>query len=330
MNRKFSVPYSSVIDTSSYLNLLSDYRDCIDNVFVGIPSLRDHLSLQGPEITNNAYDFLEKSKGIYKRICLYNAIHYNTPDSEIFTYFDNYINPLIEKYNIEGFIVTSLPLAIKLKKDFPNIELHTSCNTFMWSIKQMDYWREKAGINVFNPPREAAKTPSMLKEMHNAGFKLKVIVNEACTYGCPYTISHACSVANSTAHNYRCFHGDISQVFKTNYIPPKWLEYLDEYVYCYKLAGRESTLEKLKNMFDAYILQRQTTSIYDIATFGPYNVMTILKLFGIQITDDDIPEKTRYCEARYCNSCKECQMVIDRLIKNTPLSNIHKLDVLYK
>ena len=108
---------------------------------------------------------------MYKRIVVYNSISYNENDSITFNYFDTIIYPLIEKYNIDGFVITSLPLAIKLHKDFPKLELHTSCNCFQWNIRQMELWRNLAGIEIFNPPREAGRTPSMLKEMYNAGFK---------------------------------------------------------------------------------------------------------------------------------------------------------------
>lgn len=315
MHRKFSVPYSSLISTHDYMEFLSKYRNSIENVYLGIPELENHVTCQNVyTVRHNSHDFLLNSKGNYKRIVVYNPVFYNKDDNEVFKYFDTTINPLIEKYSIDGFVVTGLPIAIKLRQDFPHLELHTSCNCFQWNIRQMELWRKLAGIDVFNPPREAAKTPTMLKEMHDAGFKLKVLVNEACMYGCPYTVTHGCATAGGFEVFNQCFYGDAVDALKTNLVLPRWLEHLDEYVYCYKLSGREYPLEKLKDIFDAYILQKQMPSVYHYSTFGRKSVFYTLREYGITITDDDIPEKTRYCEARYCNTCLECYNSMIKLI----------------
>ena len=46
-------------------------------------------------------------------------------------------------------------------------------------------WRKECGASVFNPSREILRTPAKLKEMHDAGFKIKAIVNESCLFGYP-------------------------------------------------------------------------------------------------------------------------------------------------
>lgn len=320
MGRMFSVPYSMKIDTSSYMSLLSEYPD-IHSVYMGLPILHNHLSLQhGRDVTNESvYDFLEKSEGLYKRIVVYNSISYNKHDSEVFDLFDKEVNPLIEKYKIDGFVVTSLPLAIKLRQDFPSIELHSSCNCFQWNIRQMNLWRELAGVNVFNPPREAAKTPSMLKEMAKEGFKLKVLLNEACVYGCPYTINHACSVAEQTSVFTQCMSGDYANALRTNLFLPEWMDSIDDYVYCYKLAGREAPYDFLKNILDAYILQKPMTYIDEFATYGGGSVLMKLSNRGVRIKVSDIPEKTRYCEAKECN--KTCFICSNAMSKINPTWN---------
>jgi collagenase-like PrtC family protease len=283
---------------------------------MGLPILDNHLSLQhGRERSSErGYEFLEQSKGLYKRIAVYNSISYNKHDNEVFKYFEDNIYPSIEKYSIDGFVVTSLPLATKLKQDFPHLELHSSCNCFQWSVRQMNLWREIAGVDVFNPPREAAKTPSMLKEMSEAGFKLKVLVNEACVYGCPYTINHACSVAEQKSVFTHCIAGDYANALRTNLFLPSWLESIDEYVYCFKLSGRESSYTQLKNILDAYIKQVPFEYIDEFATFGSNSVITELMNREIRIKVSDIPDKTRYCEAKECNkTCFLCSSLMNRI-----------------
>ena len=175
----------------------------------------------------------------------------------------------------------------------------------------MSLWKELANIDVFNPPREAAKTPSMLKEMSDAGFKLKVIVNEACVYGCPYTITHACSVAEQISVYTQCLCGDYANALRTNLFLPKWLETIDEYVYCFKIAGREISYNSLKKRLDAYIKQKPIEYIDEIAAFGSANVIKLLRDNNVRVKVSDIPEKTRYCEAKECNkTCFICSNVM--------------------
>lgn len=315
--RKFSIPYSSNIDPDSYMNLISAYTPYIENIYMGIPELKNHVSLQhqsGDE--NQVYDLLSKTQNLYKRIVVFNSISYNKDDDDVFKLFDTTINPIIEKYKIDGFVVTSLPLAIKLRRDFPNLELHTSCNSFQWNIRQMKLWESLAGISTFNPPREAAKTPSMLKEMHKAGFKLKVLLNEACLYGCPFTINHACGVAEGKKTHISCSLNDYSNALRTNLFLPQWLDTIDEYVYCYKLSGRDASYECLKKILDAYILQKPMTYIDEISTYGGKSAIRDLEDNGIRIKISDIPEKTRYCEAKECNtSCFICSNKMQQINK---------------
>ena len=298
--RKFSIPYSSRIEPTSYIDLISEYTPYIENIYMGIPELKNHVSLQHKNTDTQpyVYDLLDKTLNMYKRIVVYNSISYNMNDVELFNFFDKTINPLIEKYKIDGFV----SLAIKLHRDFPKLELHTSCNSFQWNTRQMKLWETLAGVSIFNPPREAAKTPSMLKEMHSAGFKLKVLLNEACLYGCPFTINHACGVAEGKKTYISCSLNDYSNALRTNLFLPQWLDTIDEYVYCYKLSGRDSSYNTLKNILDAYILQKPMTYIDEISTFGGKNAIRDLKSNGVRIKISDIPEKTRYCEAKECNT----------------------------
>lgn len=320
MIRKFSIPYSTSIEVDNYINLIDNYYENIESIYMGIPELTNHISLQYRNKhtdDNKVYDFLDKIHLKYKRIIVYNSISYNMDDYDLFKLFDEKIYPIIEKYDIDGMVITSLPLGIKLKRDYPNLELHTSCNSFQWNIRQMDLWREKAGINIFNPPREAAKTPSMLKEMYNAGFKLKVLVNEACTYGCPYTINHACSISEGVSTESICGCNDLANSLRSNLFLPEWLETIDEYVYCYKLAGRVSGYNKLKTTFDSYIHNKPYSYIDEISTYGSNNPILYLLRNNVRIKPSDIPEKTRYCEAKKCN--KTCFVCSNAMSKINPM-----------
>ena len=322
-NRLFSIPYSGKNDYNEYLNMIQEYKNHIHSIFFGLSELEDHVSMQNitkhtdytDEERQNIYNFLEKTKGIYKRIVTYNTMIQAQEDIVILRYFENYIYPIIEKYSIDGFILTNFNLARKLHKDFPKLEIHTSCNGLQWTIRQMEMWKEHAGAVLFNPPREAARTPSLLKEFHSAGFPLKVLVNEACVYGCVHSIHHACTISLSQDGCHDCNLSDIGNMLRTNLFLPKWLDDIDEYVHVYKLAGRGNPISKLKKTFDAYILQKPFKYINDYAAIGSSNYIKILERKGILIPEKLIPNKLKYCESKYCDkTCFDCRKIIQAIL----------------
>lgn len=317
---KFSIPYTNLVKSSLYLKFINYYSQHIENIYLGIPELENHLCVTFDNETQESYNFLKDSIGLYKRIVAFNGIGYNKSDYDLFKYFDETIYPLIEKYSIDGFILSSLPLAQKLHKDFPKLELHTSCNTFIWDIRQMYYWKEYAGIEIFNPPREICRKPNKLKEMYKEGFKLKVLVNENCMYNCPYTINHAYHMINGTNRCYTCPNKNDDYVFKTNLFLPEWLDTIQEYVYCFKLAGRNSNLNFLKKCFDSYILKKDYDFIDEICTYETNNIIQLLKNKGIRISGKQVPLKVSYCECKECETCKECENAINRVMYENKVS----------
>lgn len=307
--RKFSIPYNGS-KPDEYLNLVDNYQPYIDSIYFGVPVLKSFAPVN--EQFDYVYNFLEYSMGKYKRLLACNHFKYDefNTTTEFIEYFQKVIYPIIEQYNIEGVILTNLELSRQIRKDFPKLELHTSSNCFQYNLRTMKNWQRYGGINVFNPPRDAAKTPSMLKEMHDAGFKLKVIVNQACIYGCGYQLNHGI-----ISNDYFCGHGDRTNIFKTNVILPEWLKYIDEYVDVYKIAGRLYPLFMLKKIFDAYILEKPYTYVNEIINSSENNPFRILEKGGIFIKPEDIPEKTRWCECKDCDTkCFECRNAIEKLL----------------
>ena len=324
MVRKFSIPHSSAIPVDEYLNLVSNYKDSIDNIFTGLPEITNHMSYdinsQLDEATiklrgEREHEFLLKSKGLYKRLITINQLHYPMSDSDLFKFIDNTLYQYIEKYEIDGIILTHLPLAIKLRNDFPNIELHTSCNCYQWTIRQMEQWRNYAGINVFNPPREIGRMPKLLKEMHDAGFKLKVLVNEACAFGCAFSINHGSALSSRTNCNIDCCNGTLINALRSNLVLPSWLKELDEYVSIYKISGRWSSLKALEQTFDAYIQQKGGYYLHEFTAMSGYNPIARLADMGIFIPESLIPNKVKYCECKECDkSCFQCRDALLKII----------------
>lgn len=323
-DRKFSIPFSYIVNPSEYLKMIHPYRKHIHSIFVGLPELSTCVSnISKKNIPTfeetAAKEFLELSKGLYKRFVPYNLVAYNVSDIDVLKSFEKNVYPLIEQYEIDGFILTHFDLARMIKRDFPKIEIHTSCNSYHWSVSTMEHWRNEIGVTLFNPPREAARTKGLLKALKNDGYQLKVLMNEACIYGCVYRYTANCG---------NCMKFDFINGLRTNFILPRWMDELDECVDVYKLSGRMETLDKLKCIFDSYIFHKPFEYINDIVVCKVIHPINILyHRYGIKIRESDLPQKLLYCENKYCyKGCTECSTLYNKLIdKNLDLK---KYDVL--
>ena len=143
----------------------------------------------------NCAEFLRMSYGKIRRICPVNAMYYQFNSEEELKQFAITLAQQVNRYRLEGLILSDYRIAVLLHALLPELEIHTSCNGYQWNLRQMEIWREQCGAQVFNPPREILRTPTKLKEMHAAGFKLKCLINEGCLMGCPNSMCHNLSVA---------------------------------------------------------------------------------------------------------------------------------------
>ena len=326
-SRLFSVPYNNEEPTDYINKVILPYKNNIENVFFAPiflcishqSGLRKDLRFYDNNTFETlkqkeeySYEFLKISKGLIKRIITVNAGHYNMTTDEIKAFIISSLVPLIENYDVEGFICTDFSMACYLHNLYPKLELHTSCNCMQWNIRQMKIWQEEAGISIFNPPREILRTPEKLKEMHNAGFKIKALVNESCLYGCPRTINHMVDLAigsNQTA--FMCNRGELINFFKCNWVIPRWLPLLDKYVDIYKIAGRRISTNQIAHILKSYIELNDNVDILSLVIGQPRQEMK--KYYG-SIPCKFIPDKLLTCECKECNTnCKCCEKIMKKL-----------------
>lgn len=330
MTRKFSIPYNNT-EPEKYLELIEPYKENIDNIYLGIPGIESHCndnSINHIDAFINTKRFLELSKGKYKRLITLNKAFYSISDVDKSLFILNTITPLILTYEIEGVIVSDFNLAVILKETLPDLEIQTSCNTYQFNLNSYKLWNKEVGVTTFNPPREVLRTPELLKEIKNLGFKLKYIVNEACIYGCPQNINHACYIANSINYipiTYYCERPKwkYSDILKTNFILPRHLKLFDEFVDIYKIAGRNSTTDRIILMIDAYVNERNDIDLVDIMTSRLRT--KLFKSKNISIPVNRIPDKLLTCKCAECDTCNICNKVIKKCIKDSGI-DILKLD----
>ena len=339
--RKYSLPFPLLNANESvdeFIEYFKPYKENIDNFYLGISdfgnNFHNHKSIlmncanQG-DYDTISYEFLEKSKGIFKRIVALNSGVYNIPYEELVNYVYNVIVPFTEKYEIDGYIMTDFVMAALLHEAMPNLELHSSCNSFITTKREMDMWHEYAGITVFNPPRDFLRTPSKLKEMRTTGYKLKYLCNESCLFGCPQCHNHV--MAQAVGNNKFCaccYHHKGENFLKGVYILPRWQKLVDEYVDIYKISGRLESFERLKVTFDAYLNERDDVNLGYITVGAGSSIETGRGFYGFEI-----PDRLLTCECKDCGvSCNLCREIYLKKYVDVPVqtSNVEDVVIYYE
>ena len=329
-NRQYSLPYNGT-DPEWYIQEVEKRKRNVDHVYCEMPldKMISHIraGFFGADDNVEKYvgrynyllnckKFLELSKGRFRRICPINAAYYLYKTKDEFLGFVKENYEAIVDYGIEGVILSDYRMAEALHALLPELEIQTSCNCYQWNLTQMEIWREKFNVKVFNPPREILRVPTRLKEMHDAGFKLKCLVNEGCLVGCPSSINHGMQAAlNCLGTLSTCLQRGVGDVFRGSYILPRWQKHYDKYVDIYKIAGRGTG--KLRPnypffAFDAYMKERNDIPLTELYAAG---VVTGLRVrvpeeVARKITLDKVPDKLLVCECRNCRSCGLCDKVM--------------------
>jgi hypothetical protein len=306
--RKFSLPFNKV-PFAEYSQLLQRYdKELVHSIYLSIPEIDEHLYEE--KVDDVSKDLLRNTMD-YKRMVVYNHGMYPFDDLEIFRHLETAIFPLIEKYRIDGFIITNVHVSRFLKEHFPNLELHLSCNNPVYTVRQALNWIENGKVDVINPPREIGRTPSLMKEFHEHGIKQKVLLNNACAYGCSNQLNHTCSCGLEYDNNkFSCTYGKFTKWLQNCVVLPRWMPSMDEYVSIYKIAGRFLPTNVVQSFCDAYILGTQKTYASEIAGGGTLSSMYQM---GYDLPLALVPDKLRSCECRECESCGLCERVLEKL-----------------
>ena len=338
--RKYAIPYNGS-NPEWFLNQMDKRKKYIDHVFCELPfddflsqlrflygndngqKMNDNSTLLNRSLyMKNCSDFLQLTLGKYKRICPINAAYYNFKDLSDFNFFVKKVCNTLVYYSVEGVILSDYRLALVLRQLLPNLEIQTSCNGYQWDLTQMAIWRDNIGVKLFNPPREILRLPSKLKEMHNAGFRLKCIVNEGCLIGCPNSLNHQMCVALRCYNGSYCVQRGVADIFRSNWILPRWQKYYDEYVDVYKISGRAEPVEYIFYALDAYINEVNTIPLSNLMINGVMKVMrAYCSLASLNaITLDKIPDKLAFCECHDCKNCKLCKNVLSSILSKQECS----------
>ena len=276
-----------------------------------------NTNLKRNNYIKNCAEFLRISKGKIRRICPINAMYYKYDTEDELKNFVISLAQAANRYQLEGLILSDYRIAVLLHALLPELEIHTSCNAYQWNLRQMEIWREKCGATVFNPPREILHVPDRLKQMHDFGYKLKCLINEACLMGCPNSFNHNLSIAMQCgAPILSCCQNGIADLFRANWILPRWQKHYDELVDIYKIAGRNSAGDYPFKCMDAYLTENNEMPLTELVISG--TAMFACRMLPQEvlqrITLDRVPDKLLTCECNSCEDCKLCHSILASLI----------------
>jgi hypothetical protein len=330
MARRFSIPFTWQGRVNDYLDYVKTNIQHIDSVYFSLPyslGIDSHFTANPadngyPEEQlefrdAKIYQFAERSLGVVKRLATINTVSYFMSSEEYVSRIKNNVIPFLKEHKIEGVILSHLFIGRIIKEAIPEIDIQTSSNAFQFMIPQMEIWRRELGTEIFNAPREAGRTPGMLQQFKSAGYKMKVFANDACLYGCPHQILHAATTGfqhkdHLRGINVQCTLWDSANIFRGNWLVPRWLPLVDEYVYVYKIVGRGYLLSHIKKIVDAYITLDDSYSIMELTGYsGTFNE---LQYKNICIPTAAIPDKLLTCQSLECDTCGVCKQLAEEYL----------------
>lgn len=306
--RKFSVPYGNQ-EPESYLMMLDRFKDSIDSIYFSFPSIYEHVITkivkENPiQAYNNTKQFLELTKGKYRRNLLLNSIFDSTSEPKKL-HILTIIVPLILQYDIEECTVADYSLCKILHEFLPELKITASCNTYQYHKKQIDYWLE-TGATTINLPREVLRDFDLLKQLaKNRNFISKAIVNEGCLFGCPQSINHACYMTFDGTRQYTwiCDTKESHDLLKTNFILPRWLKKFDQYIDVYKIVHRFFSTDHLSLILDQYINEKDDLTL---------RALISTRINGLDIDTKHVPDFLLKCKCSLCHTCKICENTVKK------------------
>ena len=317
----FTIPYNGS-DPERFLAAFEPHAKQIHSFYFGLQSLipahnPDHgmSVIQIAQSYENTLKFLELCKGRFQTILCINALIYPQNIEVKRFQITRALAPLVDEFGLTAVNVASSTIAQIIHETFPELDIQTSCNTYAFIDNVYHLWHEKFGTTVFNLPREAMRTPSLLERVKAMGYISKCIVNEACIYGCPANIEHACaqSFPMPTIQNF-CDRPDyrLSDILKSNFIPPHRLPEFEGRIDIAKIAGRGFSTEWICKAFEAYRTANPNADIMDVLQG---RCRRIIHESGLLMKARDWPKKTLTCECKECKTCNVCQKAMEHIVK---------------
>lgn len=302
--RQFSIPYNNDIHLLEKLvDEFPEYKQSCSEIFFASPKtiLRTGRALpQDINYEEEVYDLIKTAKKhniltnlLFNASC--NGVKLNSQDA--INQVIRYLYKFKEEHNIDIVTVSDYILARDIKKAIPEILLECSSIAAIEDPVHAEYWAD-IGTDIivisptFNKNIESIKR--LRKQLGNVS--LKLMVNQDCLPSCPMR----------RGHNNMQSHGDDGEMmqklcesildnnpwlwYSSTFIPPKYLDYYDDYVDSYKLVDRKYPTDKIIKAFGAYC--------------GDHRYQKKADKWNQRIPEE-VFQKVIHCE-KYCKQCNFC------------------------
>ena len=304
---KYSFPFNGGYPDGiiSWLKRLEPFKPFVHDIFLSCPNATDFFS--NNIIAKNSTDYLKRCAELlqilkdtkeYKSVVTLNGNYTNLTLANKYQLAE-IVAEQVQKYDIYGCVISNFDIAEKLHELCPHLILNTSCNIPQYSTSSLNAY--KSFIQIINPSRNSARNIPLLKDMHQHGFKIKLLLNEPCDLTCPNICSYC---PKSWDNSYICYG------YRTNQSPlhsciilPRWLNIFDKFIDHYKLTGRYNmNLDYVLHQFKLYLTRSDDCYLSD---FHP-NVR-------IPIPVKDIPDILLYCNQIDCgDKCTICTDIFEQ------------------
>lgn len=333
----YQLPEEGEEPSENIIQIVEDYCDQIEEVYfpwLDLPTCRSPLTIMDGIKDWSAQNKLEadlkklKNMGI-KLDLLLNANCYG--QQSVSKYFENLICSVVsylkETIGLDIVTTASLMVARTVKINFPDIEVRTSVNMRIGTVKAMEYIADL--FDSYNIQREYNRDFQRISELKEwadkHGKKITFLVNSGCLNFCSGQIFHDNLVAHeseisqmknifgwnpSLCWNFYKDRNNWVSLLQNSWIRPEDLDNYTSYFSLAKLATRMHS--NPRKVVQSYVERRFNGNLLDL--FEPSHSPLLM---GYIIDNTRFPEdwfkKVTSCDKK-CYSCDYCDSVLKKVL----------------
>jgi collagenase-like PrtC family protease len=228
----------------------------------------------------------------------------------------DFLKRMYREHGLEAVTLAN-PLYVEFaRKAVPDMEVGASVLCDIDSIQRATLY-EALGADVLTPDVDSNRDLRLLRKMRTAvKAELKLMVNDGCLYKCPFRRSHFNWISHKSKENSQKIEesfflhcaqvtrGDLTQVFKSNWIRPEDLDRYTGISRYFKIVGRERVPSWVLRVTEAYMRQSWSGDLFEILSGSLHNFS---KRSGASVDNDSLTANNFFDTVTSCGyDCSEC------------------------